>query len=271
MTPSRVLDDTRSLGNTLLRMTAEFGGTPEAWLHDPAPLASCFAHALLDEIDSLDGQSDTHAFDAAYRSVQTAALIAGRWAVSGCPTVVIDSTSAAALATAPVGAAATLQSPWPGFVIRLPDGFLNIDDVEHGDVKPATMIGVAVLQAEALDRHLPPDARGHGDGWFFKLTTEERAGQARLGLNGLAIWGYNYDAASMVKHLNDGRRWDTRRRTSRDELTEQMTRAIIVNSSRCLADGPSPTLDVTVKDTWRSTDDEPRAFREFDLVVRARG
>lgn len=82
--------------------------------------------------------------DALQEHVAVQFLLAGRWAMSGFPTVDLGHKLAASYMATNVSTTIDVRAPWPAFAIRIPEGLVQLDTL-GGDRMPVVVMFVTQL------------------------------------------------------------------------------------------------------------------------------
>lgn len=220
------------------------------WFTDPVPTASDYAEAQ--HWASTGGKSMDLLPGGVQQNLHMNALIAGRWAMSGYPTVTMGHKTAAAFCATrmkPADAVEFVRIPWPAFVIRLPSGLLTIVD-SRGVVREASCLAVTSLNPNEFvaDEQFPqPKEQAR---WWWKLIAEAPAygGPALAHLpdhyfDGVSLWGFNM--ATQFMAFDDGgaseegfTRWDVVESADSDQRSERMARCLILATCLYLSGDP---------------------------------
>lgn len=184
-----------------------------------------------------------------YQSLYCNSLIAGRWAMSGYPTVQLGHRTAAAfMATKirPDDAAAFVRCPWPAFGIRIPSDLLTVED--DGVLRPVSFIGVTAIDS-TLVKGFEKDL-AHTRWWYKLMAASTRTVPTEMPdyvaafFDGISLWGFNLpteglatkDAGASTDDLFT--RWDTLPVHSSDERSEQVARSLILSCCLYLSGDP---------------------------------
>lgn len=184
-----------------------------------------------------------------YQSLCCNALIAGRWAMSGYPTVQLGHRTAAAfMATKirPDDAAAFVRCPWPGFGIRIPSDLLTIED--EGILRPVSFIGVTAVESTHVKGFEKDPVHTR---WWYKLiaasqreTPRDLPDYVSSFFDSISLWAFNIptehlatkDAGASTDEAFT--RWDTLPVHSSDERSEQLARSLIMSCCLYLSGDP---------------------------------
>lgn len=220
------------------------------WLTKPIDAAARFTEAL---VQTVSGGADLSGLpQAVQQTLYMNALISGRWAMCGFPTVVIGHRAAAAFCATrmkPADAADFVRCPWPAFVIRLPTGLLTVED--RGVMREASCIAVTCLEPHEVtyqETHPQPGGQAR---WWWKLLAPATGPRPKWAppwlstyfLDGISLWGFNmathYMATEDAGASDLGyTRWETQPTVSSDERSEKMARALILATCLYLSGDP---------------------------------
>lgn len=242
---ARQFDAYRRLGTEALRFSRE-------WLTKPSRTAKRFTELAY---WSSFGADVNVIPEGMMQSLLVNALVAGRWAMAGFPTVTMGHKTAAALCATKMraeDAVAFVRPPWPAFCIRLPNGLLTIN--EDGTLRDAELLFVAAVdpvewaaQGEVRETHPQPADQCR---WWYKLVAESPLRRPTWlpsqysGLfDSISLWGFNQ--ATQYLAAPDGgeeelgfTRWDTIQTQDSDKRTEQLMRAMILSTCMYLSGDP---------------------------------
>lgn len=249
-----------------LRALSELRRSKE-WLTNPDPPASREAMNITSQLVAVGvGQKEV---DTYYRETYLMALIHGRWAMSGFPTVTMGHRTAAVLmATSikPDDAQTFVRCPWPAFVIRIPNDLLYID--REGQSQEVALVAVTCITD--LLPELP------GERWYYQILTSG-VQQAPDGgyYQGISLWGFNTEMQYMaLKHpgleCEQYDHWSTVDQTESDDRCDTLARALIIGTCLHLAGDPrqrpqGAESKVTQRRSKQREGDELPSYDEFEL------
>jgi hypothetical protein len=184
-----------------------------------------------------------------YQSAVCNSIIAGRWAMSGFPTVTLGHrTVAAFMATKirPADAVSFVRAPWPAFGIRIPPDILTVED--NGVLREASFIAATAVDPALLPRETD---RLDQERWWYKVMAPSKAAipdnlpiYASACFNGMSLWAFNLPTESLAAAdggaatETDFERWDTHPLQGSDQRSEHLARAVII--AACLYLGGDP-------------------------------
>lgn len=215
----------------------------QAWLEQPLAAAEHNTQAML----TLLGATPDMVERSVYNSLVADSLVSGLWAACGFPTITMGHRTAAELMATkirPEDAREFVRAPWPAFAIRVPTPLLVVED--DGRCMDAPLILAACIQK--VNDNLSPEPR-----WWFKLYTASprasmQASRYPANMRGMLcsmnLWGFNIPTSYLAEknprdaHPDVYERWDSDIPTSRDERSEQLSRALIVGCCLQLAGDP---------------------------------
>ena len=272
------------------------------WLSDPLKTAVSFTDYVISA--STYGRLDLRRRvdtppegDRLNQSFFTSGLIAGRWAMSGFPTVTLGHKTAAAFAATKIrsqDAVDFVRSPWPAFAIRLPNNLLFIE--EDGLIREASLLIATEMEAAALstlplisDQNQSPNRR-----WFYMLMassplqTADRLPSATQRIDqfsaqgffyGMRVWGFNepieYFASAADGGMNstEAVRWDTHVPVDIDKRSDQLARALIVATCIHMSGDPRERAEresqdgirITERKSKRRDGDELPQYTSFEI------
>lgn len=214
-------------------------------------------------------------------------IIAGRWAMSGFPTVTMGHRTAAALMATkikPDDAIQFVKIPWPAFAIRVPPGLLFIE--EDGILREADFLAATCLDAgQVRPDGASPWTESVNSRWWFKLMASSPIQVARgvhesvFGFfNGISLWGFNVPLEYLARPtgidgVEDFVRWDTHDSLDIDKRSEQLARQLIIGvclqlsgdpRERAARERPDGVIIKERKSKQREGDELPQ-YTEFEL------
>lgn len=238
-------DRMRMMGAQALKFSGE-------WFSKPVLTATRYAEWMM---QTHLGTNVEALGDAWVNSIYANALLTGRWAACGFPTVTLGHRTAAAFAATrmkPDDAQEFVRAPWPAFGIRLPTELLWIEDNDKV-LQPATFLIVGTLASEEVPGNTSPPGT---ERWWFKLLAASPMSIARahelhpelrsyaMGFfDGVCLWGFNVEA----KHLaakdprlieSDFKVWNTLDSTDVDQRSDELARALIIGACMYLSGDP---------------------------------
>lgn len=225
------------------------------------------------------------------QSLYCSGLLAGRWAMSGYPTVTMGHRTAAALmATKMRGQDAVdfVKIPWPAFAIRIPPGLLLIE--EDGGLRDANVLFVTAMEREEIDADASSFGTEPGSRWWYKLYASSNthrpawmADAAAGFFDGITLWGFNTPLFHMaeqgnIDEIHGYERWDTRVPVEVDKRTEGLVRSLILGTCIHLSGDPRERSERALasgfeikerKSKYRESDELPQ-YNLFELTSNIR-
>lgn len=216
--------------------------------------------------------------DASYELQQTVlnnALLVGRWAACGFPTITLGHRTAAAFCGTKMrasDAAEFVRPPWPAFCIRLPTDLLSI---EH-DGKP---YGAEVLLATALwpteirekpttERavHQPSDQHR----WWYKIAASHKdigvSDPTKGFFSGMSLWGFNLATQNLGERADESwEQWETEPTADSDERSQQLGRALLLSACMYLCGDPRERAQ-RLSESGVTVRERKSKYREGDLL-----
>jgi hypothetical protein len=185
-------------------------------------------------------------------SIYANALVAGRWAMCGYPTITMGHRTAAAFCSTkmrPEDATEFVRSPWPAFVVRLPNGLFFVED--HGRMREAEVLIATCLKANEVPMSRENAEQYPGeDRWWWKLCAASDLKRpdwmdpnAASIFDGISLWGFNMPTHSMADpdggEGEDGYiRWETQTTEDSDRRTERLCRSLLLAVCMYLSGDP---------------------------------
>lgn len=210
------------------------------WSTEPLAAAQQYTDALF---RSLGADPRSEALQVVYHGVYSDVLLAGMWAASGYPTVVLGHRTAAELMATkirPAEATEFVRSPWPAWAIRVPTPILTVED--EGVHHDAGLILVGCVQGSEQNQ-LSPEPH-----WWYKLfATSPRPSmnfpdEVRGLMANISLWAFNVPTSYLANedHSSDEAymRWDTHPTSSSDVRSELLARSLILGCSLYLSGDP---------------------------------
>lgn len=275
-----LFDSYRLLGGVALAVSKD-------WLKHPTRIAEGFACGVVESHTSLKWDDLNEGLK---QSLRVNALFAGRWAMSGFPTVTLGHRTAASFCMTKMRADDArdfLRAPWPAFAIRIPPGLLTVDS--DGELADATLLMATCVNSTLLptEENSPSEER-----WWWKLCAVpsrypdgvreivENVPLMNALTGGVNLWGFNQDSAHLARadggaSDEDFTRWDDSETTQESDLrSDQMARSMLIACCMYLSGDPRERAEraseggITVrerKSKKRESDELPQ-YNEFELT-----
>jgi hypothetical protein len=199
------------------------------------------------------------------REAYLTALISGRWAMSGFPTVTMGHKTASVLMATSIkadDAEAFVRCPWPAFAIRLPNDLLYVDN--EGRLEEAALVMVTCV------RDWVP-GQWEGDRWFYKIISANVKFTQGIGHQSIGLWGYNRETRELSdSHSCILENWATITRTSVADRCDVLARGLILGTCLHLSGDPRQRPQgveskVTERRSKHREGDELPPYTEFEL------
>jgi hypothetical protein len=259
------------------------------WMTEPRRTARNFSESVF--AYQLQGANIADAPEAVSQSIYTNAIISGRWAMCGFPTVNMGHKTAAAFCATkmrPEDAAEFVRPPWPAFCIRLPNSLLQIDD--SGVLRDASVLMVTAIDPETIQRE--PDIRDlfeqppEQHRWWWKIAAPSPIQRPSWFptkhsgfFDGISLWGYN-QATQYLAFPDAGeddlgyRRWETIKTEDSDKRCERLARALILSTCMYLSGDPRELsqrateggVAVSERKSKKREGDEFPQYRSFEVT-----